>query len=463
MKILFVYPDINIKGEARSFQFGIGHLSSFLKTHGYETGLFYMYQRYNIDGLKERIDSFKPGIIAFTATTPQFKFVKQTLKDLGRTSSFTICGGPHVTLDPNSVLTTENLDSICRGEGEYPMLELCRALEGKRPIEDIPGLWIKKNGKLCKNNSPAFIDNIDKLPFPDRELFNYQEVIDSDFNTALFMFSRGCPYNCSFCSNHALRQVQAGRYVRFRTIENCLAEIENVIKRYKVETLYFNDDVFTLNKPYVIEFCKRYKEEFSLPFDINARVEGLDKEVCQTLKDAGCRRVNIGIECGHEEFRRNNLHRNMTNQTIMDAFETARGCGLKTKSFNIAGFPYETKDIFKETININKKIQPDSLVIYIFEPYPGTELMDICIKDGFLEPDYMEKQFKPRTDTLLNMPGFTKRQIRHCYKNFGFNVYKNKFLKKAIFYKIYYSDCGDLVLRILSPFKKIFRRMAMGI
>ena len=463
MKILFVYPDVNIKGAALSFQFGLGHLSSFLKQYGHEIKLYYVRSRDDINNFGSEAAKFSPELICFTATSSQYKYVKEVLAGLKKADAFTVCGGPHVTLLPDELQNTPGLDAICLGEGEYPLLELTKALSGERKLTDIPGLWVRMGDRIHKNPSPPFIQNLDELPFPDRGLFDYQSIVDSDFGTALFMFSRGCPYKCTFCSNHALRQIQEGRYVRFRSRENCMEEIESVLTNYDVNILYFNDDVFTLNREFVLDFCDEYKKRFNLPFHVNTRVEKLDDEMCKALKDAGCSRIDIGVECGGEDFRREILKRDMTNAEIINGFRSAHNVGIKTKSFNIVGFPGETPEIAGETVKLNAIIQPDSLVVYIFEPYPGTELFKTAVEKGFLSGNPWEESFSPRTDTMLDMPEFGREKIRKIYKNFGFHGYRKRHLLTALFYKLYYSDHGELILKLFSPFKKILRKLVMGV
>ncbi|MCL5070905.1 MAG: B12-binding domain-containing radical SAM protein [Actinobacteria bacterium] len=464
MKVLFVYPDINVKGGALSYHFGIGSLSAVLKKEGHETALQYLYGSYDIKLLLEKIEQFKPGILAITSISFQYKYIKKMIaeiKNIHGSSIFTICGGPHVSLAPQELERTEGLDAICIGEGEYPLLELANKLQSGENITNIENIWVKKNGKIYQNPNRPLISDIDSLPFGDRELFNYQEIVNSDYDRAIFMCSRGCPYSCTYCCNSGLRGLQEGKYVRFRKIENVLAEIKEVISNYNVKYIYLNDDVFTENREYVSNFCSRYKEKIGYPFELNTRVEHLTPEMLQSLKNAGCYRVAMGIEQGDEKFRREILNRRMSNEKIEKAFELTKKAGIRTKSFNIVGFPFETYDIHMETVKINRKVQPSSLVIYVFEPYPGTPLYDICVKNHFIEEDRQDMDFISRTDTTLNMPGFTRKQILKCYRNFAWRVYRGKSYKKALLHKIYYSKYGELLIRLLSPFKKIVRKFAM--
>ncbi|MBU4293584.1 MAG: B12-binding domain-containing radical SAM protein [Actinobacteria bacterium] len=464
MKVLFVYPDINVKGGALSYHFGIGSLSAVLKKEGHETALQYLYGSYDIKALLEKIEQFEPGILAITSVSFQYKYIKKMLaetKNIHGSKIFTICGGPHISLAPQELRKTEGLDAICIGEGEYPLLELANKLQSGEDITNIENIWVKKDGKIYQNPNRPLISDIDSLPFGDRELFNYQEIVNSDYDRAIFMCSRGCPYSCTYCCNSGLRGLQEGKYVRFRSIENVLAEIKEVISNYNVKYIYLNDDVFTENREYVSNFCIRYKEEIGYPFELNTRVEHLTPEMLQSLKDAGCYRVAMGIEQGDEKFRREILNRRMSNEKIEAAFELTKKAGIRTKSFNIVGFPFETYDIHMETVKINRKVQPSSLVVYVFEPYPGTPLYDMCVKNHFIEEDRQDMDFISRTDTTLNMPDFTRKQILKCYRNFAWRVYRGKSYKKALLHKIYYSKYGELLIRLLSPFKKIVRKFAM--
>lgn len=461
MNILFVYNDINVKGGAKSYHFGVGVLASLLKQKGHNVRLFYNYDRFRLDDFVETVRLWKPRIAAFTSDFSQFPYVQQMCKAIKGEGVFTIAGGPHPSLYPTCLTQTEGLDSICIGEGEGAVLDLVDRIVKGEDINDIKNLWIKNEGDIIKNPTRPFIQDLDSIPFGDREIFDYQSVIDSDYDRAVFMMSRGCPFNCTYCGSPAMGKLQEGRYVRFRSVDNGIEEIKQVLSRYKAKSLFFADDVFTIDRNYVEEFSKKYKKEIGIPFEVTTRVESSSLDMFKALKDAGCWRVAIGIESGNEWFREKYLNRRMKNEQIIKAFQDAKQAGFVTKSYNIVGFPFETEGLFRDTIDINVKVNPDTHVCYIFNPYPGTRLYDMCLENNFLDKNYLKHDFIHRTDTPLRMPQFTRREILSSYRNFSFNVYRHSSVMKALIYKVYYSRFGEKLIRLSDPIKKMILRLVM--
>ena len=113
------------------------------------------------------------------------------------------------------------------------------------------------------------------------------------------------------------------------------------------------------------------------------------------------------------------------------------------------------------TVNLNRKIQPSSIVIYIFEPYPGTPLYDVCIENNFIEKEREDEEFVSRTDTILKLPMFPRKEILKCYRRFPWRVYRGKSLKRAFLFKIYYSKYGEIFIKLMSPFKKKIQKFAV--
>jgi anaerobic magnesium-protoporphyrin IX monomethyl ester cyclase len=165
----------------------------------------------------------------------------------------------------------------------------------------------------------------------------------------------------------------------------------------------------------VKEFCEQYPKRFKIGFGCNARAETLNKDTVNALKSAGCVFISIGIESGNEWLRKNVLKRYMTNEQIIDAFKNVHEAGIGTYALNMIGLPYETPDMIKDTIKINKIVSPGSFQLSIFYPYPQTELWDLCKKNGFLTDAYRTSFLG---DSTLQLPTLSKKQIRTYYKKF---------------------------------------------
>jgi len=368
-----------------------------------------------------KVNRVKPDLIGFSSVTNQFPYMKLYAKWIKEEVDLpVVCGGIHATLSPEEVIACDDINVVCIGEGEYPLLELANRLESGKEYDRIENFWVRKEGTVIRNPLRPLISNLDELPFPDREIFPYEKVLRRRGGQADFLAGRGCPYSCTYCCNYAIRKIHEGkgRYVRIRSISNVLEEIKRVTDKYGslVKELSFDDDTFTLMHGWVKEFCEAYGKEFDHPFSCNARVDTVNKEVLAALKKAGCDIIKIGVESGNEWLRRNVLKRSMTNEQIIKACKTAHDLGLKVHVFNMIGLPFETSSMIEETIELNRLIAPDRVQTSIFYPYPKTELYEICKEEGFLTDKYKKSYFDD--GTTLNLPTLSQEQINMYYAKF---------------------------------------------
>lgn len=464
MRILLVFTEINQKFGALQSQHGLASISAVLKQHGFrDIALSYFDESLDLEKWEGDLKRFQPDLIGFYSTAEQFHYVKTLIERVPR-PVFTLCGGPHPTCYPQCLESIPRLDAICVGEGEYPMLELAEALERDRDYTRIQNLWIRRNGEILRNPTRSFIADLDSLPYEDRELFDTQAAIDRyGFSQLRIMASRGCPFSCTYCSNKRTSQTQPGRYVRFRSADHLLGEIVEAQQRYRFNEIFFDDDIFMMNREIVAEFCARYPKEVGKPFVFCGRVEACHKDILTMLKEAGGRRIDFGLESGHEELRRSIMKRKMTNRQILEATRLAREVGLQVKTLNMVGLPEETPEKFRETVKINREINPDVVSISIFYPYPGTELYDYCREKGYLDPqESLPENYVSRRESLLRLPGFSKKQIGRCFRWFGFWVYWRHSLIKAVGYKLIYSKRGEFFLEVSKKFRKVLRRILKG-
>jgi radical SAM superfamily enzyme YgiQ (UPF0313 family) len=265
---------------------------------------------------------------------------------------------------------------------------------------------------------------------------------------------------CSFCSNKQLKQSQSGSYVRFRSVDNVLEEINRVVSRYLPSEIYFQDDTFTLKGDFIEEFCRKYSHKFKIPFEFFSCISPSVIEILKKLRKVGGRRVSFGIESGSEDLRRKNLKKNFSNKEVIAVFKEAKKIGYQTEAFVMIGMPDETPQDFECTVKLLKKINPDLYSLSIYFPFKGTDLYYYAIKRGYLQDNFsIPHNFISRRDTLLKMPQFSRDEILKKARMLGLEIYKDKSLIKGILFTLYETKLGAGLLKIFFFCKRMLRNI----
>jgi len=410
MKIFLIYPAIDSL-QNTGYNHGLGYISSVLKEGGFDVDYLVLKNKEDIAGLYEIVRGKKPEIVGFSVTTSQFNHLKDITKALKEISnSFMVCGGIHPTLRPECIFELPYVDAIVRGEGEYPLLEFAQRLENKIDYLNIKNFWFRKNNKIIKNGLRPLIKNLDSLPFPDKSSLDYQRVINEAQGVNPFMFSRGCTFGCSYCSNSALSKLYQENFFRQLSPQRAIQEIKQDADRFKFKFIVFDDDIISLNKKWFYEFFTLYKNNFGYPFACNIRVGTVDSDMMGLLKNAGAFYIIIGIEHGNEKFTKTVLKRNITNKQIIDTFKLCDKYELPYYGQVMVGLPFENKRLYVDTVRLCRKISIEN-PISIFYPYPGTELGKICEENKWLP----QKEFyKERVEATISYPDFSKENIQLC-------------------------------------------------
>jgi anaerobic magnesium-protoporphyrin IX monomethyl ester cyclase len=418
MKVLIVYPDINTI-QFPHYQHGIAWISAVLKRAGHAVELLYLDREWADDELVAEVRRRDPDVIAFSSTTQQFLFTRRYAAALRGLGKFIVIGGIHATVDPERVIETGLFDALVRGEGEYPLLELLDALAAGRDYRGIANLWSRSpEGALIKNPVRPPLD-VATLPWPDRELFDEELLLMHNAGQVSVMASRGCPFRCTYCCNTVLSDLVGGNrnWVRQRPPEDVLAEIADLHRRFPaMKSLIFMDEVFTTKKKWVREFCAAYKARFTTPFQVFLRIESVDREMMEWMKDAGLYSIIVGVESGNERIRREVLNRHMTNEQIIRVFRWADELGLETWDFNMIGVPGDTEATIRDTMELNRVIRPHHLQISIFYPFPGTPLYERCVAEGLAKVDESTSVFHSKP--VLDLPGLPRELVEKLHKEF---------------------------------------------
>jgi len=401
MNITFVYPDlIGSAGYGGISYLGIASLSGVLKQAGHNVSLLHITQPIEKNKLIKLIEEKAPELIAFSATTQMFGFVQQwsawVKKEKGEIPL--IVGGIHSTLYPQETLRDSCVDFCCIGEGEGAILDLCQALQTREDISKILNICGKWQGKTFQNPARPLISNLDDLPFPDREIFNYKKLVDGLENTAFFMASRGCPYDCPYCCNQALRLANGNQanWVRFRSVSNIIKEIKLVLNNNsQIKRIVFYDDILVLKKDWFSEFTDAYAKNINKPFRCNMRADILSRDgMAFLLKSAGCRNVVIGLESGSVFVRNKILKKNISDEQIIKAGDDCKKAGLMLSTYNMLGIPGENFSNILETVKLNAKVKANFIYASIYYPFSKTGLYEVCREKEMLTGktviDYVE-------------------------------------------------------------------------
>lgn len=471
MKVLLISSNLSSQFPM-IFPFATSSLSSFLKEKGYIIKQLHFERKRELKKLLGVIKDFSPDVIGcsiYSCEIPIYPRLTSVIKKWKKNIPV-ICGGVHVTVDPLSILNWPTVDAICYGEGELSFLDYLEKLKSGLDVTDTAGFWFKKGGKIIKNPPRPFIENLDTLPFYDYSQINLQKVIDANNGCLLVLFGKGCNSSCRFCCNEDLSRANTGTYVRNRSVKRVTENLRYLHAHYKFNSVCIRDDNFPWNKNWVLEFCKEYPKNFSTPIEIYARVDYLDEEIMNALKVANCVSIFIGLDSGNDYIRNKILHKIQTNEQLLRVTKYMKSIGIYPIVSNIVGLPYETMEMHQDTIRINQQIYNDFVAftssqgaapkIWVFDPWPGSKLFDLCRNEGWLE----EKRHKVYRESILNMPQFGKKDIHKCYHNFRYRVYKNNFPIRALLFRFY-----DMTFmqRFMEYFPKggvgIFRRRVLFI
>ncbi len=337
---------------------GMGYLSSILKKEGHTVDIT------RPDVMWEDILNFKPDIMAISTTTGQhiryLKLVREVKKHYPKIKI--VFGGAHPTYFPE-IAKEDCIDYIIRGEGEVSFPKLVKAIE---------------MGQIEERRIEPLIQDLDTIPFPDRELIykypeNYNNPIKNVFT------SRGCPFSCTYCYLSAFRELYKDQHIlRYRSIDNIMAECLELKEKYPTKFIFFADDEFAVSGKRLEEFVDKYREEIKLPFHCQLRIDCLTEEKVKMLKEAGCYSITFAIESGNQVTRWVVLDKKITDKQIIKGVELLKKYDLRFRIENIIGLPGELIENALYTLKLNTRCGGTYNWVSLYQPYPKTKLGELC-------------------------------------------------------------------------------------
>lgn len=321
------------------------------------------------------------GLTAVTPTISNAMSIARSLKQANPQLTI-ILGGAHATLLPDDTLArTPEIDIIVRGEGEETIIDLLQAIETEKPLDDIPGINYRHNGKVINTaNRPENVD-MDSLPFLAYHLLPWQKYRPHPPHGRVLPFaaivtSRGCPYHCAYCSKPIF-----GNKFRAQSPERVLEEIIYIKDKFGIKEIAFYDDVFTLNKKRALEIADgMLSKGVNMLWTCETRVNLVDKELLRHIKQAGCYAIAYGIESASPEILKN-ISKDISLEQVEEAVRISREAGLETIGYFMIGSPGETPETISKTIQFAKKLKLDFAQFSVTTPFPGTELYKL-LKTG---------------------------------------------------------------------------------
>ncbi len=411
MRVLFL--ELDTENDWAVASLGPAFLAAWLRKHGHEAVFVRVPPNEPLAAIAQTIGGIDPGLIGVSMTTRQWLRAREVLGGLRRLIEIpVVVGGLHATFSPEEVLRHDGIDYLCLGEGEAALLELVEALASGRSVADgrIANLWAKGGTRPGLRNP---IEPLDALPFLARDF------VDERWGVRHLTTQRGCPFPCTFCAARMYDKLYAEsdttRYGRRRSLSSVLDELAELRNLGPLNYVIFLDDTFTIQHAWVREFCKIYGKEFAVPFSLNARVETVSERLLHELAAAGCRHIIYGVESGSERVRHDIMKRNASNQRFRDVFRWTREAGIMVTANYILGTPGESRAEMAETIALHHELQPVDFGYFVFYPYPGTELFQLCKDRGYLPDDYLSLPANHR-ESILNLPGVTRGDIAEVYE-----------------------------------------------
>ena len=427
--VSLVYPYFHPSNDNSIFRFpplGLGYIAAYLENHDVSVNLVDC-TFLNMNQALDRIRRSRPDIIGVQTMFSMKGKATEFAQILRKDCEVLVAGGPLATSNPEQFL--QDFDVIVLGEGEQTMLELVQALENGDSLEKVPGI-IYKNGEQVKHTAPrGFIEDLDVLPFPARDLFEndaYKRYYKRHFGytTTSTLTSRGCPFHCDFCSRPVF-----GNTFRTRSASNIADEVEEA-HNFGYERIWFADDCFTLDRARLLTICNELiKRRIGMGWECLSRVDTVDTEIAQKMKLAGCIRVYFGIESGNNTILKI-MEKHATIEQAQNAVNVFKKVGIQTGAFFILGYPGENQQTILDTVNFASSLPLDYLSFTFPYPIPGTPLYN-RVKSQLTQEEWSEPNgFHLVKHKLLFHSDFSQNKLKLAMFKGMLQHYIHKYLGK---------------------------------
>lgn len=446
MRVLFVNPAMERYTRQVAFPLGLMSIATYLKANGHEVKI--IDRTIKTTSFYRELDEYKPDIVGVSVYSVKSfgDSEKVSLAALNRGIKV-VWGGPFVSLDPDFVFKNISIDFVSVGEGEQTWLELCNALDEGKDAKEISGLAYYENGQVVYTAQREFID-LAILPPIDFTLVDVEKYLGDMYGCkkcALLYMSKGCIGQCTFCFNKEFHR----QTCRMRPVETFLEEVKNLVENYGVDCIYFADELWCKNRTEMLTQCRAFKES-GIPFNwgVQTRVGIFSGEDFKIMKDAGCLWIDFGIETGSPSMLKK-IKKGIPYNKIEQTFIDCKNADIISLANFIIGFPDESEEEFKETIDLAKRIEATQKTFFFYMPGPGSELYHKLVESGRYTPpmtfgEYTRvKYFYSPKPNFSKIPSKDLKVVRAYFLWKGFS--RKYFGSKARNYDIAKKDIADVL------------------
>lgn len=416
MKICLVFP--RFKYQFEDSPLGIAYVASSLQDRGIDVSILDATFDTTFDDIENYLKKNKLDIVGIYSDTSMFNDAVKVAGIVKKLGIFSIAGGPHPTIMPETMIPY--VDIVVIGEGEETIIDIINNLKN---LKKVKGIWYKKDGKIIKNPLREPIKNLDKLNFPARELldmesyiknWHYLDSVDLGLRGASIVASRGCPFQCTYCQP-TLRSI-FGPKLKKRSPKNVIEEIKQLKKNYNLDAIFFHDDTLTADKKWVKEFCKLLKKEkLNLVWACNTRVDTIDEDLMKEMYSTGLRGMHIGVESGSQRILNEIYRKGINLDKVKKVVEMARRTGIHSLCFFMIGAPSETEKEINKTMKFACSLKCDEVTFSITSPLPCTYLYYMVKKKGYKLSDNFS-DFNYYSKRAFQDPNLPYKKLRYYQK-----------------------------------------------
>jgi len=414
-KVLLINPPYTRYGQPVEIQadepLGLMCLAAYLREQGKEVEIFdaflgkenvldeppFYWSGLAREEIRKKLAEVKPSLVGITSMfTMHSKGAHDIAKMVKEMSpkALVVLGGSHPSALPEWVLQDENVDMVVIGEGEITLLEILEKYEKGDDIFSISGTAVRRNGKVVINPERPFIENLNSLPLPARDLLDMNAYLYEPYRTQFamkpprlnIMTTRGCTGRCVFCSIHTIWRHRCRMFSAQRTVD----EIEILVKKYGAREIAFLDDDLVCSKNRMKEICREIiRRNLNIKWCTpnGVAIWKLDEELLDLMKASGLYKITFGIDTASKQTQKFIHKTHLDLDKAKKVVEYCNRIGMWTHASFIIGFPYETKEDIEDTINYAVESELDFAAFFIATPFPGTPLYEIYKEEG-LFPDF---------------------------------------------------------------------------